>query len=901
MNGDTRRPDPDALLARVTQESPVVPRGRLKLFVGAAPGVGKTFTMLESARLRQRDGVDVLVGVVETHGRAETAAMLEGLPQLPRRPYTHRGTTLEEFDLEAALARRPALILVDELAHTNAPGAAHEKRWQDVEALRTAGIDVYSTLNVQHLESLNDIVAGITGVSVRETVPDAVLDDADEVELVDVSPEVLEQRLRDGKVYASPQAARALDHFFRRGNLIALRELALRRTAERVDAQMHGWRASSGIADAWAVSEAVLVCVGPSASATRLVRTARRLAGQLKAPWTALYVERPGDATLPAADREAAQDALQLAQELGGQALTVAGHDVADEAIAVAGRLNATRLLVGRTHRVLPRLLPWLGTAARLARRAPQVDVVIVGTRDPGAPERAPFAPRAVTPVGGAGSLREYAAALAWVGAVIVVALPLRSRIADIDVVMAFLLAVVITATRYGRGPALAATTLAVVAFDLLFVPPYGTFAVSDVRYVLTFVVMFTVGMVMAGLTRRVREQAHAAREREARTATLYALSRELAAARTDADVARIALRHLHDVTASPVALLEPDAGGHMQLTAALPTASWPESELAVARWCLDRQQPAGRGTATLPAAGALYLPLASEGQPRAVFGLAAPATRLADLGTRQLLDAMLDQVSVALDRTVLADRARAAHLEAEAEKLRNALLSSLSHDLRTPLGSVEGAASTLLRDATLPEPQRRELAATIVEESQRMTRLVGNLLDMVRVETGALHVQQQWHVVEEVVGGAVLRVEPRLADRVVSVHVPTTLPLVAMDDVLVQQVLVNLLENAARHTPAGTPIDVRADVRGRELLVSVADRGPGVPPDAATRIFGKFQRLAEGAGGIGLGLSICDGIVRAHGGRIWVEAREGGGAVFRFTLPMHTPPPVIEREDDIA
>jgi two-component system sensor histidine kinase KdpD len=432
-------------------------------------------------------------------------------------------------------------------------------------------------------------------------------------------------------------------------------------------------------------------------------------------------------------------------------------------------------------------------------------------------------------------------------------------------------------------------------------VPPYGTFAVSDARFVLSFVVMFVVGVVMSGLTRRVREQAEAARDRERRTATLYALSRDLAAARHRGEVAVAALRHLHDLFGGTVAFFEAaDDERPMSLVAVRPGGTWPDADLAVARWSHDRGLPAGRGTATLPAARATYVPVRSDAQRLGVFGLVpSPPARLDDADERQLLDAMLGQVAVALDRTALADRARVAHLEAEAEKLRNALLSSLSHDLRTPLGSVEGAASTLLRDDALPVAQRRELATTVVEEAQRMGRLVANLLDMVRVESGSLQVHGEWHVVADVIGGAALRVEPRLAGRALTVDVPASLPLVMMDDVLVEQVLVNLLENALRHTPASSPIDIGAAGRGRELVITVADRGPGVPAADAERIFGKFQRGETGASGIGLGLSICAGIVRAHGGRIWVEARPGGGACFRFTLPMSQHPPVIEPEPE--
>jgi two-component system, OmpR family, sensor histidine kinase KdpD len=903
MHTSVSRPDPDALLTQLRQEGNAVPRGRLKVFVGAAPGVGKTYTMLETARLRQREGRDVVIGVVETHGRADTAMMTQGFEVLARRQVEQRGTLPGEFDLEAALRRRPSLILVDELAHSNAESSAHAKRWQDVEALLAAGIDVYSTMNVQHLESLNDVVAGITGVQVRETVPDAVLDGADEVELVDVSPEVLEERMRNGKVYAGEQAARALDRFFRRGNLIALRELALRRTAERVEAQMRRWRASAGVVRPWATAETVLVCVGPSPSATRLVRAARRLAGELDAQWSAVYVERPGDATLPAERRALAEEALRLAETLGGQSHSVSGHDVVDEVLALATRLNATRLLVAPTRRWWGRVLPQLTIPHRLLRRAAQLDVMVVNHLSPDVDEQTPAAregavnvkttalPRTSSPP------REYLAALLGVVMATGVGLLVRDRMAPINMAMALLLVLVFNATRYGRGATLAATTLAVLAFDVLFVPPYGTLAVSDARFVLTFVVMFVVGTVMSSLTRRVREQAVAARDREAHTHRLYTLTGELAAARTDADVVRVALHHLAGLVDGAVAYLEPQDGTGMVVVASHPPQHWPVEELAVARWCFDRQQPAGAGTSTLPASRARYLPIAGSGQTLGVIGLLfAPRQSVDTTSERGLLTAMVGQVAVALDRTRLADRARIAHLDAEAERLRNALLSSLSHDLRTPLGSVEGAASTLVRAPELSHEERRELAQTIVDESQRMTRLVANLLDMVRVESGALQVQREWHVLDEVVSGAVLRVEPRLGDRDLQVHLPDTLPLVALDDVLIQQVLVNLLENALRYTPAGSPIEITAEERSGELVVSVSDRGPGIAESDRDRIFVKFERGDASAGGIGLGLSICSGIVRAHGGRIWVESRVGGGASFRFALPLR-PPPSIEPE----
>jgi two-component system sensor histidine kinase KdpD len=832
--------------------------------------------------------------VVETHGRRETAALVEGLEVLPRRGLEYRGTTLEEFDLDAALIRRPDLILMDEMAHSNAPGARHAKRFQDIEELLGAGIDVFTTLNVQHLESLNDVVAQITGVTVRETVPDAALDEADEIELVDVTPEVLEQRLREGKVYLPEQAQRALDRFFRRGNLIALRELALRRTAERVDEQMRGYRASAGIAEPWAASERLLVCISPSERSFRLVRSARRLAGLLRAPWTALYVELPRHATMPARNREAAQEALRLAEELGGTAVSVPGHDAAEEILAYARTHNATRVLVGRSRRGwLGRLFP-ASVAGRLVQGAKGLHVWVGADddRDVTAEPR-PKSSLAIAPV------RDYLGAAAVVALMTAIALPFHGTLAEIDAAMLYLLAVVIAAARYGRGPSVLAGLLAVAAFDLTFVEPFGTFSVTDVRYLLTFVMMLVVALVMGGLTTRVREQASVARLRERRASTLYAVSRDLAAARTRPELGRVTLRHLHDLFGGSVTLILPDVDGQLDVVAEMPPQEGARRDLGVAKWVFEHGEPAGRGTQTLPAADAVYMPLATPDRVLGVVGVRPePLDRLSDPAQRQLIEALLGQAAVALERTKLAEEKRIVHLEFEAEQLRTSLLSSLSHDLRTPLAGIEGAASSLAEDqGRLDPPTRRELAQTIVDEARRMTRLVANLLDMVRVESGALGVHREWHVLEEVVGVSLLRAEERLAGRPITIDIPPTLPLVPIDDVLIEQVLINLLENAAKYTPAGSPIEVSASARRGEVLVTVADRGPGVPPEESEKIFEKFQRAARGAGGVGLGLAICRGIIKAHGGRLWVDSREGGGAAFRFTLPIIGVPPTFERE----
>jgi two-component system sensor histidine kinase KdpD len=864
------RPDPDALLARVRADLAREGRGRLKLFFGAAPGVGKTFTMLEAAQTRRREGVDVLAGVVETHGRPETAKLLEGLPVLGRRPIEYRGVTLHEFDLDAALARHPQLILVDELAHTNAPGSRHAKRWQDVSELLDAGINVFSTLNVQHVDSLNDVVAQITGVTVRETVPDAVFEGADEIELVDVSPDVLLQRLREGKVYVPEQASRALDRFFRRGNLIALRELSLRQTANRVDAEMRGYMQAEGIRETWPATERLLVCVGPDPASARLVRATRRMAERLQADWFAIYVETPTHYRLGEAAKEAVVENLRLAEQLGGRTATLVGVGIADEILAWAQSNNVTRIVVGKPA-------PAMGLFGRrrslldaLVRGSGAIDVyVITGAGEAPRPEsrRRPTPPR------------EYGLALATVLAATGLCLVLRPVLTTIDDAMVFLLAVVVTATRARQGPAIAAAILSIGFFDFFFVPPFYTFAVSDVRYALTFAVMLVISIVMSRLTGRIREQAEGSRAREQRTSAAYALSRDVAAAREPAQITAAAARHIQDAFASRVTTLLPDEHG------ALP------GEDGIAQWVLDHGRMAGLGTDTLPASPALYLPLVASSGTLGVVRIEPrdPQDAL-DPVRRQLLETFVGQEALALARALLAERQQRTQVEVEAERLRTSLLSSLSHDLRTPLAGIEGAASSLLEEvASLTPGVRREHARTILEESQRMTRLIANLLDMVRLETGSLGVQKEWQPLEEVVGVALIRLDERLAGHPVTTALPADLPLVPIDGILIEQVLINLVENAIKYAPTDTPIEISATASDRAVTMSVADRGPGIPSGEEERIFDKFHRApsAGASTGVGLGLTICRGIVTAHGGRIWVEHRPGGGAVFQFTLPL--------------
>ena len=888
------RPDPDVLLRRVQEEEVRARRGRLKIFLGASPGVGKTFTMLEAARAARADGLDVAVGVVETHGRQETARLLDGLEILPRKSLEYRGTTLLELDLDAALARHPALLIVDELAHTNAPGSRHDKRWQDVEELLAAGINVWSTLNVQHIESLNDVVAGITGVQVRETVPDSMLERADDVELVDVTPDVLQQRLREGKVYVPEQAGRAIEQFFRKGNLIALRELALRRTAERVDAQMRGYMAERGIRDTWAAGERLLVCIGPSPTAARLVRATRRMAARLHADWIAVHVETPRDQRLGREEREEILRALELAEQLGAPTVSLSGQSVADELLAYARSHNVNRIVVGKPERPgwQDRLRGSLLDA--LVRRSGAIEVLAITG------EEEQEQPRPVS-AGQPGDWREYlfASAILLVPTAIGAVLRrLGATVAVIDAAMLYLLAVVVAAARYRRGPAVLAAVLGIASFDFFFVHPYYTFSVSDVRYVLTFGVMLLVALVLGGLTGRIRSQAEASREREQRTAALYALSRDLGSVQDRSEVVAALGRSLRDTFAVEPVVLLPAEGGRVEPAAPAPY-SLDERESAVAQWTFDHAQPAGQGTRTLPAAAALYLPISAGDQVLGVLGLRADEPALfRDPARRRLVDALSAQGAAALQRLALAERSRKTSVEFEAERLRTALLSSLSHDMRTPLASIEGAASTMLEGPPAPDPWVKDLAGTIVQESRRMGRLVANLLDMIRVESGALQVQKEWQLLSDVVGVALLRTEDQMKEHPVTTSLPADLPLVPVDEILLEQVFVNLLENAARHTPPGTPIEIGAVAQPGEVVVSVADRGPGLPPGEEERVFEKFHRLGSSPGrGVGLGLTICRGIVMAHGGRIWAEARTGGGAVFRFTIPITGSPPTLARE----
>jgi two-component system, OmpR family, sensor histidine kinase KdpD len=899
MTTSGQRPDPDRLLAQMTSQEAQSRRGKLRIYFGSSAGVGKTYAMLVAAHQQVGEGRDVLVGVVETHGRAETAALLQGLSVLPPKTAVHREKEIAEFDLDAALLRRPALILVDELAHSNVQGMRHPKRWQDVEELLAAGIDVFTTLNVQHLESLNDVVGGITNVRVWETVPDTVFDEADEVVLVDIPAEELLARLKAGKVYIAQQAERAANNFFRRGNLMALRELALRRTADRVEGDVQAYRADKAIGSVWKTANALLTCVGPDAGAERVVRAAARLASQLNADWHAIYVETPGLQRLPASRREQILATLSLAQELGAKTAVIASAEVAESVISYARGHNLSKLVIGRDP--ARRLWPWQRSSGqKFAMLAPDIDLIEIGrseTASRGGPRyTAAGAPMYSEESGdrrGKKRLRYVWAALACI-AVSAATLPLAPHFDSSNIVALFILTVVLVGVRFGRGPAALAAVLSVIAFDFFFVPPRFSFAVSDVQYLLTFFVMLTVGLIAGQLTAGLRFQARVASHREERAGSLYEIARDLSGAMQIEQVVKISAASIERTFRANAALLLPDERAHLNLSP-LSDQSTLEIDIGIAQWAFDKGHPAGFGTDTLPGSGVLYLPLRAPAESRGVLAIKARSRRLLRIPEqRQLLDTFAALIAIALERVHYVDIAQKALVSIESERLRNSLLAALSHDLRTPLTVLVGLSDLLASGASSLSAPQQETATAIKEEAHRMSALVTNLLEMARIESGEVKLDLAWQPFEEVVGTAVNATRQMFKDHGLTVRIPRDLPLIRFDAVLIERVLVNLLENAAKYTPRGSLATLAAEVIGDRLSVSVSDNGPGLPAGREEAVFQKFTRgeRESATPGVGLGLAICRAIIGAHQGGISAANRPSGGAIFTFTLPLGSPPP---------
>ncbi|EEC7123233.1 two-component system sensor histidine kinase KdpD [Salmonella enterica] len=894
MNDEPLRPDPDRLL----EQTPPPHRGKLKIFFGACAGVGKTWAMLAQAQRLRAQGLDVVIGVVETHGRKETAALLDGLTVLPPKRHTHRGRQIREFDLDAALARRPALILMDELAHSNAPGSRHPKRWQDIEELLEAGIDVFTTVNVQHLESLNDVVSGVTGIQVRETVPDPFFDAADEIVLVDLPPDDLRQRLNEGKVYIAGQAERAIEHFFRKGNLIALRELALRRTADRVDDQMRAWRAHPGEEKVWHTRDAILLCIGHNTGSEKLVRTAARLASRLGSVWHAVYVETPTLHRLPEKQRRAILSALRLAQELGAETATLSDPAEEKAVVRYAREHNLGKIVMGR-----PASRRWWrrdAFADRLARRAPDLDQVIVALEDPPAraltqaPDNRTFKEK------WRGQIQGCLIAVALCAITTLIAMQWLVTFDAANLVMLYLLGVVVIALLYGRWPSVVATVINVASFDLFFIAPRGTLAVSDVQYLLTFAVMLTVGLVIGNLTAGVRYQARVARYREQRTRHLYEMSKALAVGRSEHDIAATSERFIASTFQARSQILLPDANGKLlPLTHQQGITPWDD---AIARWSFDKGQPAGAGTDTLPGVPYQILPLKSADKTHGLAIVEPGNLRQLMVPEQQrLLETFTLLVANALERLALTASEEQARLASERESIRNALLAALSHDLRTPLTVLFGQAEILTLDlASAGSPHARQ-ASEIRQHILNTTRLVNNLLDMARIQSGGFNLKKEWLTLEEVVGSALQMLEPGLLHPI-TLSLPQQLTLIHVDGPLFERVLINLLENAVKYAGPQASIGIDAAVKDNRLQLDVWDNGPGIPAGQEQMIFDKFARgnKESAVPGVGLGLAICHAIVEVHGGTLTAYNRPQGGACFRVTLPQGKPPELDDFHEDM-
>ncbi|HVN45304.1 MAG TPA: sensor histidine kinase KdpD [Steroidobacteraceae bacterium] len=896
------RPDPDKLLAHLQAQEARARRGRLRIFFGASAGVGKTYSMLEAARGARSAGKDVVVGYVEPHGRVETERLLEGLERLPTFSVRYRRIVRQEFDLDAALKRHPDILLVDELAHSNPVGGEppmrHPKRWHDVQELLEAGVSVWTTVNVQHLESLNDLVAQFTGVRQRETLPDHVFDEADEVELIDLPPEDLLARLHAGKVYIYDEVANAVERFFRIPNLMALREMALRRVADRVEAAA---RASAGVGlerRTRLPGERVLVATGPDRQSEQLVRAGKRLADALDAEWTVVYVETPALLKLSEAQRNRRIDLLRLGESLGAETVTIDGPTATEALLEYARIRNATRVLVGAPKRFGLKALWRPSTATELARRARGFDVITIAPAEsvlPGQTREARSRPDNL-PIPFRWDRYGWATLISM--ACTLAAFAMYPHFELVNLVMVYLLGATVSGLRLGRGPSVLTTILNVAAFDFCFVPPRFTFAVSDAQYLVTFAAMLIVGLLSATLMASVRQQTRVAGARERRSALLYAMSRELAATRGIAQLAAVAVRHVAEVFQCKAVVLLPDDDRKLHMPKGKPMEqSLRHPDLAIAQWVADHGREAGLGTDTLAAAPALYVPLGDAERPLGVLAVLPENPRRVSLPEqRHLLETFAGQLGVALERAQLADRTEAVRVAAERESLRNTLLASISHDLRTPLAAIAGAGGTLAEHGeALDKATRQSLARSVETKAREMSELITNVLDLMRFEVGQVVLRRDWQDLGDLIEAAERELGPRLAAYSVETRLPDYLPPVHVDATLVVKLFANLFDNVVKYTPPGTRVVISAVLDKSFVLLTVDDTGPGLPPGDPARLFDKFQRGSEegSAVGVGLGLAICRAIVHEHGGDITARNRPGGGARFEFTLPL-APPAVL-------
>ncbi|MEI6985534.1 MAG: sensor histidine kinase KdpD [Rhodospirillaceae bacterium] len=895
---DGNRPSPEALLDEVKREH----FGRLKVFLGAAPGVGKTYAMLRTAQYRRREGVDIVIGVVETHGRRETEGFVRGLETIPRKKIEYRGLYFEEMDIDAILTRRPKVVLVDELAHTNVPGSRHPKRHQDVAELLEAGIDVYSTVNIQHLESLNDVIARIAGIQVRETVPDHVLQKADEIEVIDLPPHDLMQRLAEGKVYIPDQARRAMQNYFTPGNLTALRELALRYAAERVDEQMISYMRAHAIQGPWPTRERIMVCIGDDESAHRLVRTGKRAAERRQAPWLVVYVETSHHQTLPDEVKDNISAALKLAEQLGAETLVLSGEDVAQEIVGCARQRNCSQLVIGRSHRPTWTRLFRRSITEALLDRGQTFDVLVITS------EETPTIVSRVSQMAKRGIVvvwKDYLFALALAAGAMGAAYLGDTMLQLSNLALVFMVAVLIAGVRGGLGPSILVSLISFAAYTYFFKEHRNALLYYNWRDVFEFVAFLGAAVVIGNYTAGVRQQVKATKHSARRTANLYDFSRKIAGEAVLDDVLWVVVHHVAStIQGRALVLMRKETG--LEIVAGYP----PEDQLdavsgAAAHWAWNHGKIAGRGSATLPGSEWLFLPLRTARGPVGVLGVAMQGSdKLLSSEQTRLLDALAGQAAVAIERTTLVSDIEQQRLLTETERLRAALLSSISHDLRTPLVAIIGSVTTLLSYGESFDPvTRHDLLMTIQDEAERLNRFVQNLLDMTRLGSGALQLRLDWVDIQDIIGSALERVKKHIVKRPLDLRIAPGLPLLHLDFVLIEQVMVNIIDNSCKYSPAGSRIIIDAGLEGKTVLVAVTDQGPGIPENERERVFDMFYRVKTSGHqtmGTGLGLAICRGIVEAHGGT--VSARSGSdnhGTVITIGLPVAEAPPLPSHLDE--
>jgi two-component system, OmpR family, sensor histidine kinase KdpD len=888
------RPSPEALLENAQREE----QGRLKIFLGAAPGVGKTYEMLQSARAKRQEGVDIVVGVVETHGRKETEALLEGLETIPRRRVDYKGAMLEEMDLDALLRRRPEIALVDELAHSNAPGGRHPKRYRDVEELLAVGIDVYTTVNIQHIDSLNDIVAQITSVRVRETVPDSIIDRADDIEVIDITPDDLIQRLKEGKVYVPQTARRALDHYFSPGNLTALRELALRRTAQLVDEQLLSHMQAHAIPGPWPAGDRVMVCIDEGPGGESLVRYTRRMADRLRAPWTTFHVETTRSLRFSEEERDRISNAMRLAERLGGETVIVPGHNAVEEIVRHAEANNVSHIVIGKSRKSRVAELLRGSVTHELMRRAGAISVHVVAPRES---DRPPSSKGAARPEAKRFDILPYGWSTAFVALAIGCGMVLNQVLAVQNIALAFLTAVLASAITYGLWPALYTSIVSMLAFNFFFLPPLYTFTITETENVVALFFFLVIAFIASNLAARVRSQAVVARQRAKTTEDLYLFSRKLAGVGTLDDVLWATAFQVASMLKVQVVILIAEGDVLTVRTGYPPEDTLDEADVAAARWAFENNRTAGRGSDTLPGARRLFIPMRTGRGVVGIVGIDSDKEGLLLTPEQQrLFDALMDQAALAVERVRLAADADRTKLALEADRLRSALLTSISHDLKTPLAAIIGAAGTL-RDfsAALDEGAKRDLLVTVHEEAERLNRFIANLLDMTRIESGAIEPQGTLHDVGEIVGSALQRAAKVLAQHRLEVDIAGTLPMLKLDAVLFEQVLFNILDNAAKYAPVNSTIELRAWQSQGKVAVQIMDEGDGIPPEDLDRIFDKFYRVRKGdrvRAGTGLGLPICRGFIEAMGGTIEAaNRRDRSGALITITMPVPTDTPQLD------